>query len=174
MFDILKNKRGMTLYEVVISIGVFAVIAVPLVMLFNNSVIMANKNKAKIDLNSATAIIVEEVKEAVKDRSNLPKYSSYNPVSNNYTGYEVSLTTLLGDAISGADGSHTFITEKLGLMGPNGPEELHRSISYTVKYDHENYYDPKYPDTYNFLITVFEGDKNIKNLKIAVWRKDSP
>jgi prepilin-type N-terminal cleavage/methylation domain-containing protein len=165
MMKILRNKKGMTLFEVLISITMLGVIAVPLMMLFCSSVILANKNRDKVDLNYIADIVVEEVRDSVKGNNTLPKYSSYDSSINDYTDYSIYLRDLVIQSKS--DGTKKS-TDKIGIIGHESSGNF-RAFSYIVEYNHSECYDPNYNQTYEFFINIYNEDRMVKKLKIPVW-----
>ncbi|ERM91670.1 N-terminal cleavage protein [Caldanaerobacter subterraneus subsp. yonseiensis KB-1] len=59
---ILKDKRGMTLIEVLVSIAVFAVVAIPLLGIFSQSVITSADSKIKTKEATIAQTIAENIK----------------------------------------------------------------------------------------------------------------
>ncbi|NNG66798.1 type IV pilus modification PilV family protein [Caldanaerobacter subterraneus] len=59
---ILKDKRGMTLIEVLVSIAMFAVVAIPLLGIFSQSVITSADSKIKTKEATIAQIIAENIK----------------------------------------------------------------------------------------------------------------
>jgi len=167
MMRMLKNKKGMTLFEVVVSITMLGVIVVPLMMLFSSSVLLANKNRDKVDLNYIAEIIVEEVRTSVKSggTSLLPEYNSYVASENDYSEY-IDLRSLVQQSEN--DGTHE-ITDEIGIVGPSGNIEQFRAFSYKVGYEHSTCYDARYPETYEFIINIYHEGRNVKKLKIPIW-----
>ncbi len=168
MMRILKNKKGMSLFEVVISITMLGVIVVPLMMLITTSVILANKNRDKVDLNYITEIIVEEVRTSVKEMTYLPEYSSYDSSINDYRDYTIDLEVLVKQ--SAIDGTLKS-TDEIGVVGPSGSVDQFRTFSYKVEYRHSDCYDARYPETYEFNIYIYHEGKNVKRIKVPVWAK---
>jgi|GEM_PF-919718 len=168
MIKILKSKKGMTLVEVVISITMLGVILVPLMALFSTSVILANKNRDKVDLNYLTEIVVEEVRASVKTVGrSLPTYESYDPSSKDYTEYTISLVSLVEESKN--DGTKKT-TEEIGIVGPiSDSTDQYRPFSYKVEYDHSSCYDDRYPNTYEFVIYIYQEGEMVKKLKVPVW-----
>lgn len=165
MMKILRNKKGMTLFEVLISITMLGVIAVPLMMLLCSSVILANKNRDKVDLNYIADIVVEEVRDSVKNRNKLPKHNSYDSSIDDYTDYSIDLRELVIQSIS--DGTKKS-TDEIGIIALDYTEN-YRAFSYLVEYNHSECYDSNYNQTYEFIIYIYDEDRMVKKLKIPVW-----
>ena len=165
MIKVLRNKKRMTIFEVLISITMLGVIAVPLLMLLSSSVILANKNRDKVDLNYIADIVVEEVKDSVKNTNLLPKYSSYDPSINDYTDKSIDLRNLV---IQSKSDDTKKSTDEIGIIGLGSAEHF-RAFSYKVEYNHSDCYDPNYNQTYEFYIIIYNEGRMVKMLKIPVW-----
>ena len=66
MFKTLRNKKGMTLTEVIIALAVLGIISVPLIAVFSNSVFITRLTKNQLEINAVIQIVKVEVTQAVK------------------------------------------------------------------------------------------------------------
>lgn len=69
MFIKIHERSGYSLIEVIIAMTVFAMISVPLIMLFGNSMKLTRSSEEQIEINAITRIIKENVSFAIKDTS---------------------------------------------------------------------------------------------------------
>lgn len=71
---ILKDNKGMTLIEVLVSIAIFAIVAIPLLGIFSQSAITSANSKIKTKEATIAQTIAENIKAGiVKDNSDLSK-----------------------------------------------------------------------------------------------------
>ena len=71
---ILKDNKGMTLIEVLVSIAIFAIVAIPLLGIFSQSAITSANSKIKTKEAAIAQTIAENIKAGiVKDNSDLSK-----------------------------------------------------------------------------------------------------
>lgn len=75
-----RGENGYSLIEVIIAMTVFAMISLPLVMLFSNSMKLTKSSEEQIELNAITRIVRENVAEAIKNCAT---------VHGNSSGYEL-------------------------------------------------------------------------------------
>ncbi|HHY78900.1 MAG TPA: prepilin-type N-terminal cleavage/methylation domain-containing protein [Thermoanaerobacter sp.] len=71
---ILKDNKGMTLIEVLVSIAIFAIVAIPLLGIFSQSAITSANSKIKTKEATIAQTIAENIKAGiVKDKADLAK-----------------------------------------------------------------------------------------------------
>ena len=63
---IFKNRKGMTLIEVIVSMTVLGILSAPVLMIFTNSMMTVKLANDRIEINAATRIIKESVTNSVK------------------------------------------------------------------------------------------------------------
>ena len=99
--NILRNRKGSTVTEVLMALAVLGIISIPLIAVFSNSIFMTRLTKEQMEVNSVMQIIKNEVVQSVKNSRNLtdvddspvnlspiasPRDSVYDP-SINQTNY---------------------------------------------------------------------------------------
>lgn len=170
----LKDKKGMTLVEVIISITLLGVILLPIMMLFNGSILMANKIKGDIDTDAVVQTIKQVIIDSVKSNpvKGIPKKTDIN--TSNPNQYVPNATSFnVKDLIDQSVISGNLETsDMLCVFGVNGDIKRFFDYGYKVQYDHGEHYDSSYPNVYNFVLIIYKndsvkGDVVLQRIKIS-------
>lgn len=170
MKKLTRNKKGFTLIEVILSVTLLAIVMVPLMTLFSSTVIISNKVKAQIELDSVVRTIFENVNDAVKHDAIIPLYDSYDSTLNDFdTSIPLNQFRIANLIVDSNSSGNREVSDKLGVI--KDPIINYLEYSFDINYwdSSVDYYDStNYPSTYNFVITVYKDNERVKTLKIAV------
>ncbi len=165
MKRLLKNSRGMSLVEVMIAITVLALLAVPLMISFMNTQVIARKVDKQTEISAITRTVKQIVSDGLID--NQPMIDVDDTV----------LVDINGD--SNPDTFQDFVSYAVTQAAPVTSNELQimETGRLNSKYKYKitcgsgaDYYDPAISGVYNVVITIMEKDsgKIANKLKIAV------
>jgi prepilin-type N-terminal cleavage/methylation domain-containing protein len=168
MKRLLRNKKGMSLLEVMIAITVLGLLTMPIMISFMNT----QRYAKKIDKETEISSITRTVKQLVVD--GLVKNEPLVDKDGNSIDIYVSDTIddKFRDFIKycrSAANKDTLI-ESVELMIYSGGSQ-NTKYSYKLAYHHNEFYDgTQYPNVYNVLIKIIERDSGsvVNQIKIAV------
>lgn len=156
------NKKGMTLIEMLVSLAVLAIVTVPLLMSFTNTIMLAQLTKKQTETNIVTRIVKDNVTEAVKNYVKLTKYGSTD---------EIQLRGPSGVF----EGITSGITDDLKVVGKDGTEYTEYKFTvqdvtaYKIVGTDKVVADTSFPNTYQFLIALKKASGEvIQKIKIEV------
>lgn len=176
MRGLIKNKRGMSLVEVMIALAVLGLLVVPIMMAFMNTQIYARKIDKQNEVNAITRTVTQNVMENFK-RNEMIKAINDTGIDLDGDGTEDKylVVDIDGDGIDdkfsniikkAKDEGKEITVDNIAIFENSEPSTKYK---YSITYD-QSYDDTKnYPDVYNFLITVKDySDRVHSSLKIAV------
>lgn len=153
MRKLLKNKKGMTLTEVVVALAVLGIVSAPLLVVFTNSAVIVKKTGDRIEINAVTRVIKENVINSVKYGSLIYSYKEKKEVPLN-AGKREDLQ--IKDSYDNVNEKYVFdavrIQEFDTIADPDDPE---------IQFD----------DTCEYLITLKKMDgSEVQKLKVYINR----
>lgn len=160
MFKTLRNKKGMTLTEVIIALAVFGIISVPLIAVFSNSVFITRLTKNQLEINAVIQIVKVEVTQAVKNGNSIKTFEDPDDK------VEISPKVPAAAPLYSASGNETtfLLIDESNLNG---------RYKYKVKYiskweDSPDILEPE-PYTVELMIELYsDSGKLLKELKADI------
>lgn len=164
MRRLLRSKKGLTFVEVLISLTILGLLAVPIMMMFMNAQRYARKVDKQTEINAVTRTVKQLVSEGLISDAPLKDinddYVDINEDGRPEDGFK--------DIVRHANEiSAPVTTPYLQIIEGS---EVNEKYTYKVKYDPEKYYDPNYFGVYNVLITIVEKEttNTVNEIKVSV------
>jgi prepilin-type N-terminal cleavage/methylation domain-containing protein len=165
MKKILRNKKGMTLIEVIISISVLAIFLVPITVGFQNALLISKLSENQLEINNVSRLIREEVVYSMLNNTPLFRYNPADTSVNNFVGRETNQDQIynLLDEVKAT----TSVSKSPQLAALSWTEEKYfRKYYFIVTYDQATF-ETKYPETYSVKIDIFRKDDFKDNMVIV-------
>ncbi|WP_010249682.1 type II secretion system protein [Acetivibrio cellulolyticus] len=166
MKRLIRNRKGMSLVEVMIALAILGLLSVPIMMAFMNTQIYARKIDKQNEINSITRTVTQIVSDGFKNDAVITDIGGLNI---ELDGDPLTLTDTFTDIIRKAknDATKKDTVSDLPIM-ENGVKSL--KYKYSITFDYNNFRNPLYEGVYNFLIIINEYDSGnvVNKLKIAV------
>lgn len=148
--NFLKDKKGMTLIEVILALSLLAIFTIPLSVGFMNTLIISRMVEKENHVNAVTSIIKERVQDALRN------------VEMELVYVDGSDETLKDFLLSGVGGSDTIESSAIKVNYPNDDENNDYVFFYRLNYDHETCYDDEYETVYHVIVSVYLVNKDFK------------
>lgn len=168
MKRLFKNRKGMTMVEVLISIAVLALLSVPIMMTFMNAQVLARK----VDKQTEVSAITRTVKQIVTDGIVVTPSAVMTDISGNGIDYNGGGTdTYLQFVNEAKDATVLKVVDDLRIMENGNRNDKYKFSISSCKDFHDS---TNFDDVYNVLITIKEigSDKKVEELMVAVRLDD--
>ncbi|MCX7921624.1 MAG: hypothetical protein N3B21_06375 [Clostridia bacterium] len=164
MKALLKNDKGTTLIDVLLSIAIIGVIAIPLMMCFTSIIVLSNMSSKQLDTNSVIRTIKENVSNAVKAGNvQIQSYDDLN--SDGLVDGADAVVLRAGAVLSGGS--------NFKVIDANGRE--YGSYSFDLTVDNTSVPSPEFQNTYEYIIDVKKrstsptvSDQVIKRIRLRM------
>lgn len=165
MRKLFKNRKGMSLIEVIIALAVLSIVTYPIMMAFMNTQIAAKRVDKQTRINAITRTVKEFVYDNVVDEA-----GSEMIIDINNTAVDM-------DGVSGTDTFFSFVSWAIKQTSLASTPQLpifemsvkNDKYTYTIA-SGQSYQDTNFPDVYNVLISIIEKDSGnvVNQIKVAI------
>ncbi len=154
---IVKNKKGMTMVEVVISLTVIGIISIPLFAAFMSSAALMKKTHEQMEINAVTRVVKENVTVSVK-------YGGGNKIPS----YEIDE---YGDEIEVV---LKGLSEAKNLKVVDSMRRVYDKYKFDVKREKNFGEIINFPDTSEYIVILKEnpGGREIQKVRMNINRLD--
>lgn len=158
MIAILKNKKGMTITEVIMALAILGIIAIPLLAVFSNSIFLTHLTKSQMEINAVMQIVKGEVVQSVKNGRQLPDFEHPEDGTKKIN---ICPSSSPADTLYDTTGNETKF---LKIDGGNLQDKYKYKVVYEAKGE-----NTEVSNTVELLIKLYsDGGKYLNELKINV------
>lgn len=172
MKRLFKSKKGMSLIEVMVALTILGLLTIPVMTAFMNTQIYARKVDKETEISSITRTVKQIVANGLIENLELIDIGGIavnqfdgDPSDSDYDSY----MDFINYGIAHESDPDPITTPYLQIL-EGSSLSANSKYQFTISYHHKDFYNAKYPDVYNLLITIIEkGSSKVANkIKIAV------